>query len=229
MWFIRGDTNNQTLIDQNVHIWDANSSREFLDSRGLSNYSEGLLGPIYGRQWRYFDAPYNAITGETNEGGGIDQLQKIINALNNPKERKSRRLIMTAWNPKQIDEMALPPCHILCQFNVCDNNKLSCIMYARSQDLALGTPFNISSYCLLTHLIAKQCDLVADELNMFLGNCHIYEEHIKDIKKVIDRKPFAFPSIEITKKADKIDEYCVDDFLVHNYQHHDTIVMKMIA
>lgn len=232
LWFIRGETDNKLLQAEGVHIWDANSTREFLDSRGLTRYREGLLGPIYGRQWRHFDAPYDAKTGdvvETCTEYGIDQLQKIINALKDPEERTSRRLIMTAWNPKQLDKMALPPCHVLCQFNVHDGNKLSCAMYARSQDLALGTPFNITSYAFLTHLLAKHCDLQAYELVMFMGNCHIYEDHVEDIKKVLEREPYEFPTLEITKKQKYSDAYNVEDFLIYNYQHHDTIKMKMVA
>jgi len=232
LWFIRGETDNKLLQKEGVHIWDKNSTREFLDLRGLRHYREGLLGPIYGRQWRSFDAPYNSQTGEPEETideYGIDQLQIIKNCLKDPQERKSRRLIMTAWNPKQLDKMALPPCHVLCQFNVHDENKLSCAMYARSQDLALGTPFNIASYAFLTHILAKHCNLESYELIMFMGNCHIYEEHIEDIKKIFEREPYEFPTLEITKNPTYIDDYSVDDFIINNYVCHETIKMKMIA
>jgi thymidylate synthase len=139
LWFIRGETNNILLKDQGVHIWDANGSREFLDSRGLHLYPQDMLGPIYGAQWRNFGASYNCFTGKAikNNGhpfGGVDQLQQVIDTLKDPTQRTSRRIIMTAWNPKQLDQMALPPCHILCQFNVHDGNKLSCAMYQRSAD-----------------------------------------------------------------------------------------------
>ena len=170
LWFVHGETNNKLLKEQGVHIWDGNSSREFLDSRGLQKYEVDELGPIYGRQWRHFNKKYitnkqNELSGFKNlsgwrdddwikEDNGIDQLQQIIDALKDPKQRTSRRLIMTAWNPCQLDEMALPPCHILCQFNVHDGNKLSCALYQRSCDFFLGIPFNIASYSLLTHLIA---------------------------------------------------------------------------
>ena len=163
LWFIRGDTDNKLLQNQNVHIWDGNSSKEFMESRGLDHYSEGKLGPIYGYQWRNYNAPYDSITGKSiiSENGysGIDQLQQIIDALKDPKQRTSRRLVMTAWNPCQLDEMALPPCHILCQFNVHDGNKLSCALYQRSCDAGLGESFNIASYSFLTHLLAKHCGL----------------------------------------------------------------------
>ena len=152
LWFIRGETDNKLLQEQGVHIWDGNSTREFLDSRGLNNYEEGELGPIYGRQWRQFNAPYITKKDKKfaeglpenekayyNIEGGVDQLQQIIDALKDPVQRTSRRLIMTAWNPLQLNEMALPPCHIMCQFNVHDGNKLSCSMYQRSNDEACGT------------------------------------------------------------------------------------------
>jgi thymidylate synthase len=172
LWFIRGETDNKLLKDQGVHIWDANASREFLDSRGLKHYPEDILGPIYGAQWRYFNANYNCFTGkrlldddpndvhkETKAFKGVDQLQKIIDALKDPNQRNSRRLVMTAWNPAQLDQMALEPCHILCQFNVHGGNKLSCMMVQRSADFFLGIPFNIASYSMLTHLLAKHCGL----------------------------------------------------------------------
>ena len=123
LWFIRGDTDNKILKEQGVHIWDANGSREFLDSRGLTNYEVDELGPIYGRQWRHFNALCDPYGNRYDESHGIDQLQGIIDALKDPKQRTSRRLIMTAWNPTQLDKMALPPCHILCQFNVHNGNQ----------------------------------------------------------------------------------------------------------
>ena len=177
LWFIRGETDNKLLQDQGVHIWDGNSSREFLDSRGLYDNPEGMLGPIYGFQWRHFNAPYDNQSGKALDKG-IDQLQQIIDQLKDPEWRFSRRLIMTAWNPSQLDEMALPPCHIMCQFNVHDGNKLSCCMMQRSVDVPLGSPFNIASYSFLTHLLAKHCGLEAHEFIYFMGNCHIYEDHI---------------------------------------------------
>ena len=117
-WFIKGDTNNEHLQEQNVKIWNANASRDFLDSRGLKHLRENDLGPVYGHQWRNFNAKYSDCD-EDYTGKGVDQLQYIINGLKNPETRNSRRLIMSAWNPCQIDEMALPPCHVMAQFNVC--------------------------------------------------------------------------------------------------------------
>jgi thymidylate synthase len=233
LWFIRGETDNKILKEQGVHIWDANGSREFLDSRGLKLYPEDMLGPIYGYQWREFGASYNCFSGKklTDEHpfDGIDQLQQIIDALKDPKTRTSRRLIMTAWNPKQLDQMALPPCHILCQFNVHDGNKLSCSMYQRSGDFPLGIPFNIASYSFLTHLIAKHCGLEAYEFVHFVGNCHIYEDHIEPMKEQITREPFEFPTVSIKCVRENIDDYQVEDFELHNYKSHEAIKMKMVA
>jgi thymidylate synthase len=242
LWFIRGETDNKLLKEQGVHIWDGNSTREFLDSRGLSHYDVDELGPIYGRQWRHFNAPYitkkeqqNAESLPENEKvyynvkGGVDQLQQIIDALKDPAQRTSRRLIMTAWNPCQLDEMALPPCHILCQFNVHDGNKLSCMMIQRSCDFFLGIPFNIASYSLLTHVIAKHCGLEAYEFVHFMGNCHLYENAIDAAKLQIQREPYPFPTVTIKEVKDNINDYHVDDFILENYQHHEPIKVDMVA
>lgn len=228
LWFIRGETDNKLLQDQNVHIWDGNSSREFLDSRGLYTTREGLIGSGYGFQWRHFNAPYDNQSGKALEKG-IDQLQQIIDALKDPLQRTSRRLIMTAWNPCQLDEMALPPCHIMCQFNVHDGNKLSCCMMQRSADCTLGSPFNIASYSFLTHLLAKHCGLEAYEFVYFMGNSHIYEEHIEPINEIFKRTPFPFPTINIKEVRENINDYQVEDFVVTGYQHHDPIKFRMIA
>jgi thymidylate synthase len=158
---------------------------------------------------------------------GVDQLQDVINVLKNPETRHSRRIIMSSWNPCQLNEMALPPCHILCQFNVHDNNKLSCAVYQRSGDVGLGVPFNIASYGFLTHLIAKHCNLEASELILFLGNCHIYEEHIKELHKQIDRKMYDFPTLQIKNVYENINDYKYTDFLIENYQHNDEIKMVL--
>lgn len=229
LWFIRGDTDNKILQNQNVHIWDGNTTREFLDSRGLQHYREGLIGPGYGFQWRHFNAAYNADTGSPRDETGIDQLNQIIEALKDPAQRTSRRLIMTAWNPLQLNEMALPPCHIMCQFNVHDGNKLSCAMYQRSCDVPLGCPFNIASYSFLTHLLAKHCGLEAYEFVYFMGNCHIYEDHVEPMRTQIERKPFEFPTIEIKTLRDNINEYELEDFVINCYQSGEQIRMNMVA
>jgi thymidylate synthase len=227
LWFISGNTSNKVLNDKNVHIWDANGSREFLDSRNLTNYEENDLGPIYGFQWRHFNANYTDCNSDYSNKG-IDQLQEVINSLKDPSKNNSRRLLISAWNPCQLDEMALPPCHVLMQFNV-HNNKLSCSMYQRSVDVMLGEPFNIASYSLLTHLLAKHCDLEAHEFIYYKGNCHIYEEHIDAAKLQVQRKPFEFPKLIIKNKKENIEDYNENDFLILNYIHHDTIKMTMKA
>ena len=234
LWFIRGESDNKLLQAQGVHIWDGNSTREFLDSRGLHLYPEGIIGPSYGYQWRNFGASYNCFTGKPIEDlqhpfDGVDQLQQIIDALKDPLQRTSRRLIMTAWNPKQNDEMALPPCHIICQFNVHDGNKLSCVMYQRSADFFLGIPFNIASYSMLTHLLAKHCGLEAYEFVHFMGNCHLYKNAIDAANLQVSRKPYDFPTISIKQLKDNINDYVVHDFEVSNYKSHDAIKVAMIA
>ena len=238
LWFINGETDNTILQKQNVKIWNDNASREFLDSRELFHYEENDLGPIYGYQWRNFNKKYKnkKILNRQKElskffgkgKGGIDQLQNIIESLQNPKEINSRRLIMTAWNPCQLKQMALPPCHVLSQFHVL-NNKLSCTMYQRSGDIGLGIPFNIASYSFLTILLAHHCNLEPGEFIHFIGNAHIYEEHEDALLEQIKREPFHFPKCYINKKYNDIDYYKAEDFTIKDYEYHDKIDMKMKA
>jgi len=248
LWFIHGETDNKILKEQNVHIWDANGTREFLDSRGLTDYEVDELGPIYGYQWRNFNKPYFSKKSKETifkyisynyhapseeyqmiDQSGVDQLQQIIDALKDPKQRNSRRLIMTSWNPCQLDQCALPPCHILCQFSVKNGDKLSCAMYQRSNDEFLGQPINIASYSFLTHLLAKHCGLKAHEFIHFMGDCHIYENAIEAAKLQIEREPFEFPTISIKEVKENINDYQVEDFELHNYQHHPQIKVEMVA
>jgi len=226
-WFIRGSTSNDKLNEMNVNIWNGNSTREFLDSRGLTERPEGDLGPVYGFQWRFFNAPY--IDCKTDyTGKGKDQLQQIINDLKNPETRSSRRHILTAWNPAQLDEMALPPCHMICQFHVRENKYLSCALFQRSGDIGLGVPFNIASYSVLTHIIAHHCDLEADEFVHFIGNGHIYTDHVEQLREQIKRKPMEFPKIFIRNKHDNINDYNITDILwMNEYTSHGKIKMKM--
>lgn len=228
LWFVRGETDNKLLQEQNVHIWDGNSSREFLDSRGLTSNPEGILGPIYGFQWRNFNAPYDNQSGKAL-GKGVDQLQQIIDQLKDPTQRSSRRLIMTAWNPCQLDEMCLPACHCFCQFNVHDGNKLSCSLYQRSCDFFLGIPINIASYSMLTHLLAKHCGLEAYEFVHFMGNVHLYENAIDACKLQIERQPYPFPTLNIKEVRENINDYQVEDFVVTGYQSHEAIKVAMVA
>ena len=225
-WFIKGNTSNKSLKDENVKIWNANASREFLDSRGLHNLQEDDLGPVYGHQWRFFNAPYDNCDSNYT-GKGVDQLASVIDSLKNPKERTSRRLLVSAWNPCQLDEMALPPCHVLMQFNVVKGNKLSCSLYQRSGDVGLGVPFNIASYSFLTHIIAKHCDLEPYEFIYHLGNAHIYDDHIESLRKQIERTPLKLPTIQIKKKCENIEEYSLEDIEIENYEFHKAIKMEM--
>lgn len=229
IWFINGHTDNKKLTDKKVNIWNANASREFLDSRGLHNNEVDDLGPVYGHQWRHFNAEYKDCHTDY-DGKGIDQLQYIIDSLKNPETRTSRRLVLSAWNPCQIDQMALPPCHVLMQFYVRENKYLSCSLYQRSGDIGLGVPFNIASYSFLTHIIAKHCGLIADEFVHFIGNAHIYENHIDTLKTQIERVPLEFPRIEITGLHDNINDYSIDDLKwLEEYKHHATLKMDMTA
>lgn len=225
LWFIKGDTSNKKLKEQNVHIWDANGSREFLDSRGLHHYEEDDLGPVYGFQWRHFNAEYNDCNFDYSNKG-VDQLNYIIEQLKNPETRNSRRLIMSAWNPCQIDQMALPPCHVMCQFNV-SNNRLSCSLYQRSGDVGLGVPFNIASYSLLTHLIAHHVGLEAYEFIYYLGNAHIYDDHIDQLRIQKDIIPQKFPKLKINNKYENIEDYKVEDFIIENYKYASQINLLM--
>ena len=227
LWFIKGDTNNDSLKKQGVHIWDDNASKEFLESRKL-NYNEGDLGPVYGHQWRFFNAAY-ADCHTDYKGKGIDQLQNVINDLMDPEKRYSRRHVISAWNPCQINGMALPPCHVLFQFHVTRKNKLSCTLYQRSGDVGLGVPFNIFSYSAFTCLIAKHCGLEPYEFVYYLGNTHIYEEHAEALKQQITRKPFDFPKLSIKTTRENIDDYQLEDFVITDYKYHEKIKMKMNA
>ena len=228
LWFIKGDTNNKLLKDNNVSIWNGNGTRAFLDSRGLNHLKEDDLGPIYGHQWRYWNAPYSKEYGclETYDGKGIDQLQNIINTLNHPTDKYSRRIIMSSWNPCQINEMALPPCHVLTQFHVTNENELSCSLYQRSGDMGLGIPFNIASYSFLTHIIAKHCDLKPKEFIHHIGNAHIYDDHVEPLKEQIKREPLPFPTIDV-EKLENINDYHLNNIKIKNYKYFSPIKMTM--
>ena len=226
MWFVRGQTDNKVLQKQKVKIWNVNASREFLDSRGLTHLKENDLGPVYGHQWRHFNAKYSSCHEDyTNKG--VDQLGNIIKMLKDPSTRTSRRMVMSAWNPCQLDEMALPPCHVLTQFHVTNGKELSCSLYQRSCDIGLGVPFNIASYSFLTHIIAKHCDLVPKDFVYFMGNVHIYDDHFEVLKEQVLRTPYTFPTLKVLNKHDTIEEYSLDDIQLENYEYHPPIQMKM--
>lgn len=235
LWFISGSTNANLLRDKDIHIWDGNASRDFLESRGLGHREEGDLGPVYGFQWRHFGAEYKDMYTDYT-GQGVDQLQDCINKImNNPEDR---RILLSAWNPCALDEMALPPCHLLCQFYVdIEKGELSCHMYQRSADMGLGVPFNIASYALLTHLVAHVCGLQAGDLVHSLGDAHVYLNHIGPLQEQLSRSPRPFPKLFIDPKGNKaesngfgsgnIDGFDYDDLLVVGYNPYKAISMKM--
>jgi len=199
LWFLKGDTNIKYLKDNGVSIWD-----EWADEKGE-------LGPVYGSQWRSWLAP---------DGERIDQISKVLEQLK--KLPDSRRHIVSAWNPADVDKMALPPCHVLFQFYAADN-KLSCQLYQRSADYFLGTPFNIASYALLTHLFAAQCNLEAGDFVWTGGDIHLYNNHVEQAQLQLSRQPLPLPQLNIKRKADTLFDYRFEDFEILNYQSHPSI------
>lgn len=199
LWFIRGETNVQYLRDNKVTIWD-----EWADANGD-------LGPVYGAQWRSWPA---------RDGSTIDQLADVIARIR--KNPDSRRLIVTAWNPADVDRMALPPCHCLFQFYVADG-KLSCQLYQRSADIFLGVPFNIASYAILTHMIAHVAGLKAGDFIHTLGDAHLYLNHLDQADEQLKREPFALPRLVIKREVKDIADFCFEDFEIEGYRSHPHI------
>ncbi|XP_057374939.1 thymidylate synthase-like isoform X1 [Daphnia carinata] len=223
LWFVRGSTNAKELQEKDIRIWDGNSSREYLDSIGLKDREEGDLGPIYGFQWRHFGAKYDNMHSDYS-GQGVDQLKNLIHTIRtNPEDR---RMILTAWNPSALREMALPPCHCLAQFYVA-NGELSCQMYQRSADMGLGVPFNIASYSLLTYMIAHVTGLKPGEFIHTLGDAHVYSNHISALEKQLEREPRPFPTLKIARQVSDIDDFKAEDFVLEGYDPHPKIPMDM--
>ena len=232
LWFLRGSTDAKELQKQGVKIWDGNSSREYLDSIGLSHYSEGELGPVYGWQWRNFGKRYN----KEDDNDGFDQLKYIIQELMKPEN--SRRAVLSGWNPTQLSEMALPPCHILYTFYK-NKNGISCMMNMRSSDLFLGLPFNIASTSILTHIIAKVLHVNPIDISITITDAHIYEEHIDAVNEQVKNKILdSAPTLTIRKEPPPIDSpvdekikwiNCLkyEDFVVNNYKSAGTIKAPM--
>ncbi|KAK4051598.1 Thymidylate synthase [Microbotryomycetes sp. JL201] len=236
LWFVKGSTDSKLLSDKGVHIWDGNGSREYLDKVGLSHRREGDLGPVYGFQWRHFGAQYRTCDDDYS-GEGVDQLAEVIRKIKeNPTDR---RIILSAWNPADMPKMALPPCHMFCQFYVTlpppdaplgTKSKLSCIMYQRSADLGLGVPFNIASYSLLVHMIALVTDTIPHEFILQIGDAHVYRDHVEALKEQLDRRPFEFPALRFRRPREdvgNIDGFQLEDFDIVGYQCHKRIDMKM--
>lgn len=227
LWFMRGATDSKQLEAKGVNIWKGNTSKEFLESRGLGFYPEGEIGPGYGFQWRNWNGNYNLWM---NEGvwTGLDQFKGMIDSMrDNPT---SRRHMMIAWNPVQIHEMALPPCHVLFQCQVA-NGVLNTVMYQRSCDLFLGVPFNIASYSLLTHILAKTLGLRAGTFTWLGGDVHLYENHIDAAAEQIRRDPTGFPTIEFVDydfDPNKVpDDLTFDNFVLKDYNPQPAIKAPM--
>jgi thymidylate synthase len=199
LWFLKGETNIKYLVDNNVHIWDAWADEA------------GELGPVYGSQWRSWP---------TCDGQSIDQISQLITDIKTNPD--SRRLIVSAWNVAEIENMALPPCHLLFQFYVA-KGKLSCQLYQRSADFFIGVPFNIASYALLTHLVAQQCDLEVGEFIWTGGDVHLYINHIEQVKLQLNRQTYELPQLIIKRKPTDIFSYQFEDFEIINYQSHSHI------
>ena len=223
LWFLSGSTDNNILQNKNVHIWDQNASKEFLQSRGL-DYPEGDLGPVYGFQWRHFGAEYK---GKDNDykNQGVDQIKYIIDTIN--KDPSSRRLIFSAWNPCDIDKMALPPCHVMVQFNV-SGEFLDAQLYQRSGDMFLGVPFNIASYAFLLHIIAKLTNYKPRYLHHVIGDAHIYSNHLEVVEKQIERIPNKFPKLKLGYFSN-IDEIKEEHFTIEDYECYPPLKADMIA
>ena len=199
LWFLRGDTNIGYLHEHDVTIWD-----EWADENGD-------LGPVYGAQWRSWPTP---------DGGVIDQITDVVEQIRSNPD--SRRLIVSAWNPADIPQMALAPCHALFQFEVHDG-KLSCQLYQRSADLFLGVPFNIASYALLTHMVAQQTGLEVGDFVWTGGDCHIYDNHVEQVERQLSRDPYPYPELRLNRRPDSILEYEPEDIEIVGYQHHPGI------
>lgn len=219
IWFISGCTDAKVLSQKDIHIWDVNGSRSFLDRRGLTENEVGDLGPVYGFQWRHFGAEYTGCNSDYS-GQGVDQLVECIQLIR--EEPTSRRIILNAWNPADLSKMALPPCHMFAQFYVV-NGELSCLLYQRSADMGLGVPFNIASYALLTRLIAQVTGTRAKELVHTIGDAHVYLNHIEGLSEQITRDPKPFPTLKIDPSITEIDDFRFEHLTLENYEHHKTI------
>jgi dihydrofolate reductase/thymidylate synthase len=232
LWFCRGDTDNKVLQNKGIKIWDGNTSRQFLDSRGLYDYYDGVGGPIYGFQMRFFGAKYSQSFADTSQVditkiGGFDQLNYVVNELkNNPY---SRRILMCYWNPPDMSKMVLAPCHYSCQFYVDNSKSLNCHFTMRSNDMFLGCPFNIFSYAVLTYIIAIKCDLKPGKLIYTVGDAHIYTNHIEQMREQITRTPRPLPKLILNPDIQKKDwsEITIEDFELVGYMPHPSIQGKM--
>ena len=225
LWFLRGDTNAVRLAERGVRIWDANASRDFLDARGLQHLADGDIGAGYGFQWRHFGAAYKGCDADYT-GQGCDQIAYVLEQIRN--HPTSRRIFLSAWNASALDQMALPPCHVSVQFYVDPERKqLSSHMYQRSADLGLGTPFNIASYALLTHLVAHATGLTAKALTISMGDAHVYLNHVDALKVQLAREPQPFPMLKLNAERTSLVAFTADDITLIDYRPHPRIEMTM--
>jgi dihydrofolate reductase/thymidylate synthase len=234
LFFFRGDTDSKILEKKNVNIWKKNTSKEFIEKCGLP-YSEGVMGPMYGYQFRFFNAPYEidtegrSIQHIVKPEGGVDQLKNVVNLIKT--DPHSRRILMTAYNPEYAQHGVLYPCHsIVLQFYVEDDN-LDMFAYSRSADMFLGVPFNIASYSLMLHTIAKLTDTTPRFLNFSMGDAHIYEAHLRVVEKQLNNLRYPFPKLEITglKTISDIPKLTSDNFIISGYKSNKRIRAEMIA
>ena len=221
LFFIRGDTDTLKLSEKGVKIWEGNTNQYFLNKMGF-DYKVGEMGPMYGYQWRFFNKPYG------DKIGGIDQFKQLIDDIK--KNPNSRRLLMTDYNPSQSHQGVLYPCHSLILQFYCKGDKLSVKMYQRSADLFLGAPFNITSTTLLLYIVSKLTNKKPDTVNITFGDCHIYSEHLKQVKEQLSRTPYKLPKMEITdfNSIKDVETATVSDFKLYNYNHYPSIKAKMI-
>lgn len=213
-WFISGSTDSKLLQQKKVYIWEGTGSRQVLDASGFTEREEGDLGPIYGFQWRHCGAKYKTCKDDYS-GQGIDQLFNVIEKLKiRPHDRG---ILLCSWNVVDLKQMALSPCHCLVQFYV-HNGELSCQLYQRSAEMSIGVPFNIATYSMLTHMIAHVTNLKPGDFIHTIGDAHIYLNHVESLLAQCERIPVDFPTLTFNRKITNIEEFCIDDFNVENYQ-----------
>lgn len=226
LWFLKGDTNSKNLEKAGVNIWKGNTSREFLDKRGLSHYEEGDMGPLYSHALRFYNSEYKGCNSDYR-GKGYDQMENLIKQLK--EDPDSRRHVITTFNPSVVDQCVLMPCHgIAIQFYV-SGSKLSCHVYCRSSDCFLGLPFNIASYTILVYIIAKKIDKTPDTLIISTGDTHIYKNHIEQVKEQLERYVLPLPILSISDRVKDVpfEEIQVDDIQLNGYIHHPSIKAPM--
>jgi thymidylate synthase len=225
LWIVSGSTDAGALSEKGVRIWEANSSREFLDSLGMFERDVGDLGPVYGFQWRHAGAGY-AGKGADYSGAGVDQLARVIDGIRS--DPYSRRHVMSAWQATDLSDMALPPCHsVAVQFYVTRDGELSCAMYQRSVDVALGLPFNIASYGLLTCMLAQVCGLRPGDLSIRMGDCHVYVPHAPIVRDQCRRAPRPFPRLRLDPSVTSIDGFRAEHVVLEGYDPHPAVPMPM--